>query len=297
MPAHEEIKIKKRRITSKDYTRVENHILEELKSREGSTDRKDHEKIWKNIDKQIAMVAPETSSRSGKSDDDWHSAIQMGTLSDALEIIAADVMRLAFPLDRKWFRPHVELEYELDENGDILFDQKLQQRADGVLRSLMAQQHADFGHRDRMKAGVKEALIHGGFAAEVRVETLSKYGKGGKVQTIKAPVIVPHSMWNVFPDPSPSIMGTDLFYRGTMIFRSYMPRVKFDRAKYYMRKDKVPEEESTPGKDAIKDVELVTYYGDITLERSNGDMYLPNMKIVLANKILVYIKHYRKQIN
>lgn len=286
----EESRVKRRRVTEKDYGRIENFIMEEFGRRKGMQVRKDHEKIWKEVDQQIAMVPPKTAPRSQNPEEDWHSAIQMGAIADALEILAADVMRLAFPLDRNWFRPHVELEPQFDENGEIVEDRQLQRTTDGVLRSLMTQQHSDFGFKARVKQACKEALSHGGFVATVRWDTMRKFASGGRTLTLGAPVLDVHSMWNSFPDPSPSIYGTELFYRGSMIIRSYMPHSRFMRMRTFFRKERVPKQKSKPANDVIDDVELVTWYGDLSLPRQDGDFFLPNMKVVLANGVLVYIK-------
>jgi len=282
--------IKNRRVNKKDHDRISAYIRDELGRREGSKSRKNHSNIWKTLDDQISMVPPGTIIKSGNPEEDYHSAIQLGALADALEILAADILRFAFPLDRKWFISHVELTAKMDEEGNQIFDVKRQQIADGVVRSLMTQQHADFGFRDRVKSSVKEGLSHGGIVVEVRTESLNKHIKNGGLQTIRAPVWVPHSMWNCFPDPSPSIHGTDLFYRGSMIIRSYMPRPDFMRSSQYINKDQVPKTNAKPKDDAIEDVELIIYYGDLSLERGDGDMYLPNYKVVIANEILVYAK-------
>lgn len=286
----EEIKVKKRRVTAKDFGRIENFIMDEFRKREGSRTRKDHEEIWRDVDKQIAMVPPNTAPRSRNPEEDWHSAIQLGAIADALEILSADVMRFAFPVDRNWFTPHVELTASFDQNGEVLIDRQTQRIADGVLRSLMSQQHADFGFKQRIKQATKESLAHGGFVGVVKWDRMTKYGPGGRTQSIGAPVLDVHSMWNSFPDPSPSVYGTELFYRGTMILRSYMPREKFMRTSGFMRKDQVPKIEAKPGKDTVNDVELITWYGDISLDRKDGDFFLPNMKIILANGKLVFMK-------
>lgn len=285
-----ETEVKKRKVTSKDYDRIQTYILEQLASRESSKARKKHSTIWKSVDDQIAMVPPKTAIKSGDARDDYHAAIQLGALADALEIIAADVLRFAFPIDRKWFVAHSEIPQEIDEEGNQIFDVKKQGIVDGVIRSLMVQQQHDFGFRDRVKASIKEGLSHGGIVAECRMENLTKHIRGGGIQTIKAPVWVPHSMWNCFPDPSPSALGMDLFYRGSMIIRSYMPRAAFMRMNNYIRKDKVPKQKANPKDDATDDIELVTYYGDLSIDRADGDMFLPNYKIVLANEVLVYAK-------
>ena len=291
MVDYNESQVKRRRITEKDYARAEQYITDELAKRENMKARKSHEKQWKEMDRQIAMEPPTAIKRSGNPDEDWHNAIQLGAIADALEIISADIMRLAFPVDRNWFQPHVELSAEIDpETGEPSIDPFKQRVADGVLRSLMGQQHSDFGFKDRVKAAVKEALSHGGFCAEMRMESLRKIQGGGRVQTLRAPMPFIHSMWNVFPDPSPSIMGTELFYRGRMIIRYYMPRDAFMRNPMFIRKEKVPKQQAKPKDDAVKDVEMVCYYGDLTFDRRDGDMYLPNMKVILANGILVYQK-------
>lgn len=285
--------IKRRRITSKDYEKIELFVLEELKKREGSQARKKHSRIWETLDKQIAMEPPDATPKSGDPDEDWHSTIQLGLMADALEVISADIMRLAFPIDRKWFRPHIELSRDIDpETGERTLDPDLQNTSDGVLRSFMSQQHMDFGFRDRVKLAVKESLSHGGVMCEVRKETMMKVRSGGRVEKLISPVLVPHSMWNVYPDPSPSIMGTDLFYRGSMIWKQYMPRHRFMENPVFIRKNKVPKKENKPeGKDdTIKDVELVYYCGDLTLTRKDGDVYIPNVKVILANETLVYAK-------
>ena len=206
---------KKRKILNKDYDHLQEIVFEEFKKRKGMQQRKKHEAVWTELDRQIAMEAPKTS---GDNKDDWHSTVQLGHLADALEIITADVLRMSFPLDKRWFRPHVELQPELNpETGQGEIDQDEQEMADGLLRSLMIQQQADFGFRDRVKACIKEALSHGGFACEVRTESLSKVKSGGRVQTLTAPVLIPYSMWNVFPDPSPFIMvlSSTLYSKGS----------------------------------------------------------------------------------
>ena len=84
MPEIEQTKVKKRRFTSKDFGRIENFIMDEFAKREGSRARKNHEKIWRVLDDQIAMVPPGTVKRSGNADEDWHSAVQLGAIADAL---------------------------------------------------------------------------------------------------------------------------------------------------------------------------------------------------------------------
>ena len=186
------MEVKNRRITKKDFDKIAEFVTTEIGNRKGRDTRKNMEKIWKSIDKQIAMEAPESIVHSGDKND-WHSAIQLGAIADAQEIIAADIMRQAFPIDRKWFQSHVDVEGELQEDGSEYVDPDVQRATDGSLRAMMAQQHGDFGFKDRVKLSVKESLIHGGFVAEVQWQTMTRYGKGKK-EIISAPVWTPHSV-------------------------------------------------------------------------------------------------------
>ncbi|MHA2066709.1 MAG: hypothetical protein ACXABY_20245 [Candidatus Thorarchaeota archaeon] len=281
--------IKKRRVSDKDHQTIAKHIQNEMKSRESSEARKKHERVWKILDDIIAMVPPNTAPRSGNPDEDYHAAIQMGALADALEIISADVLRFAFPVDHKWFVSHVELPSVLNEDGTAEFDPKRQRIADGVYRSLLSQQHSDFSLRDRVKASIKEGLSHGSIVVEVDSTSDRVYSKKGSEQKLTAPTWVPHSIWNCFPDPSPSAcMGVN-GYKGSMIIRSFMKPADFKAVPHYFHKDDVKMTQKSKDKDAVlDDVELITWYGDLYIPRSDGDIHLPNYKCVLANGTLVY---------
>ena len=124
------MEVKNRRITKKDFDKIAEFVTTEIGNRKGRDTRKNMEKIWKSIDKQIAMEAPESIVHSGDKND-WHSAIQLGAIADAQEIIAADIMRQAFPIDRKWFQSHVDVEGELQEDGSEYVDPDVQRATDG----------------------------------------------------------------------------------------------------------------------------------------------------------------------
>lgn len=286
---------KRRRVTEADWDKVEKHVLDLYNDRKDSTFRKDSERIWREVDRQIEMTPMEKRDAQGKPIKTWHHAIELGELSKASEIIASDVMRIMFPADRAWFHPHVELTWPLDpQTGRKQIQPGKQKVADGLLRNLMAQQHKDFGFKDRFRLSVKEALHHGSFVAEVRFAREIMVRDGDKVRSLGAPVWVPYSMWNCFPDPSPSVIGAGMFYTGSMIMVEYIPRAKLKELarqpdwKPDRLKDVPEEENETFEGNRTKDVKLVKYYGDLVIERSGEDIYLPNAKVILANGKLVY---------
>lgn len=286
---------KRRIIPKQDFKRIEEYVKKEHESRKNSTFRKKHEHIWTEIDRQVAMDPMQRVSQDGKQlKPGWHSVFELGELSKASEIIAADVMRIIFPDDRTWFEPHVKLEAQLNpQTGEKAPpNAEMQVIRDGVLRSLMAQQHLDFGFKARFKLSVKECLHHGSFVAETRFAEEMMVASGDQVSTLGAPVWVPHSMWNAFPDPSPSVHGTNLFYNGSMILIEYMPlwRLKQMKGEGWMTDqfNRIPKDTHRNKDVETTDVQLVRYLGDLNIERSDGDIFLPNSKVILANGILVY---------
>ena len=286
--------IKKRRISDKDWDKVAEHVKNELQKRKTDQFRKWHEAVWKEVDRQVSMKPMQSFDSSGNAvKNDWHNTIELGELARASEIITADVRRLIFPTTRSWFEAHVELPPEIDPTtGQNNYDQKAQEFEDGKLRALMAQQHADFGFKARMELSVKEALHHGSFVAEARQESMMLI-QGAGIKNVAAPVWVPHSMWNCYPDPSPSVVGTNMFYNGSMIIEEFIPLHQLKLAangEGWMpaQIQKIPKQENKNKDVNTKDVRLTKFYGDISISRGDGDILLPNSVVILANDVIVF---------
>lgn len=285
--------IKKRRILERDFDKIEKFINDEYDARKTAQFRKDAEERWKEVDRQISMkpmqrLGPQNQPLKA----DWRNAIELGELSKASEIITADIMRIALG-NENYFEAHVEIDGKLDQNGEMVVPSADQEKADGLLRALMLQQQKDFGFKARFKLSVKEALHHGSFVAEIRREE-QMLNQGAKIKTVSAPVWVPYSMWNAYPDPSPSIVGTNLFYMGSMVLVDFMPLAKLQRRKEsgWLPKKiaEVEKQTNENGDNKTEDVKLVKYLGDIVIDRQDGDIYLPNMTVIIANGTLVYVK-------
>ncbi|UOF80919.1 head to tail joining protein [Caudoviricetes sp.] len=285
--------IKNRRINKNDIKKVEEFITAELDSRKNAQFRKDAEEKWREIDRQLAMKPMDRVDSTGKKlPKSWHNVFELGELSKASEIITADTMRIAFPSDRKYFEAHVEVPLGQQKPEEA---ESGQRRADGVLRSLMIQQQMDFGFRPRVELSVKEALHHGSFVAVVKWHQEKMVRQGDKVKFLGAPVWTPYSMWNSYPDPSPAVIPSGIFYQGSMIVVEYMPlwRLKKQTGNGWMPSQysqiKSDEKETKDG-NRTKDVELAHYYGDLFIDRKNEEsgIYLPNCHAITANGILVF---------
>jgi hypothetical protein len=285
--------IKARRINKKDIEKLQEFIKKELSSRRDAQFRQDREVKWREIDRQLAMKPMDRVDQTGKKlPKSWHNVFELGELSKASEIIAADTVRITFPSDRKYFECHVEVSTEGQKPEEAESNQR---KVDGVLRSLMVQQQQDFGFKERFEVSLKEALHHGSYVAIVRWQKEKMVREGDKVKFLGAPVWVPYSMWNSYPDPSPSVIPSGIFYQGSMIVVEYMPlwKLKGQTGSGWMqgqyKQIKETEKETKDGVNT-KDVELAHYYGDLFIDRKNedGGIYLPNCHAITANGILVF---------
>ncbi len=284
------VDVKKRRITSKDYDSLADTITNELTNRKGLTARKDHETLWKEVDRQVAMKPMVKIDKD--SDKTWESALELGDLSTAHEVLTADATRLIFPQDRSWLQSHSNIEAsrlqsrEVAETKEPLSKKelaKLQKSADGELRAFMTQQHKDFGFKTRVGLSIGEALKHGSFVAEVRWEDMQTYQKGGVFKSASAPVWHPYSMWDCYPEEME--LNANLIYTGSMI-------IEYEKSyEWILQQDfinlKKFQNETTDKKVPVK---LCSYFGNITIKRKGDDVFLPNMKIIVANKTVLYAK-------
>lgn len=288
--------IKRRKITKKDWSKVQDQFLNEYEQRKNDKFRKLHETIWREVDRQIIMEPLKRKNKDGSQvDEEWRSVMELGELAKASEIITADVMRLTFPSTRSWFETHSEVTGQLDPaTGAKVVNQEEQDFNDKALRALMVQQHEDFGTKARYELSVKEALHHGSYVSEIRFEYRNKYYNAqGGISTMGAPVWVPYSMWNAYPDPNPSVIGTDLFYTGSIILRDYMPLYilkEVAKGNGWMTEniEKIPRRKNENKDVETDDIELVKRSGDFVIQRGDGDILLPNYKCILANGVIVY---------
>lgn len=280
----------KRRISEKDWESVAEFVSKQHKERQGSKYRKRAERIWKEVDRQVYMESMQRSKRNPHAKGDWRSALELGELSRASEILSADIRRMGFPQNRNWFDPHAKIPGELNtDSGESVIDQRVQKRIDNQIRALMSQQHLDFGFKARQDLSIKEALHHGGYVVEVAEESMLGAQPDGMIKQTTSPTWVPHSMWNCYPDPSASVMATNLFYSGSMIIVQSMLHSKLIRMRGegWIPKNLIKLDKPTQDKDK----DIIKYFGDITIPRKNGkDIYLPNVEVRIVDKKVVYYK-------
>lgn len=256
------------KINKKDFDSIAEQVVAEFEYRKESPFRKEHEARWRETDRQKKIEPPDAIERSGNTDEDWHNAVELGLTSAAIEIGSADIMRIEFPNNRKWFDPHT--------GGD----QESQKERDDKVRAFMSQQHIDFGLKPRFELSVKESLSHGSFVAFCEPKRLTQVETGGKIFQLTAPVWKPHSMWHSYPDPSPEVMGTNLFYDGSMLVERYMKLQ--DMKNLGLNLKDLEEEEHKIGGVTFKGIHVLIWKGPISIDRSRQNQYVPNADVWVA---------------
>ena len=264
---------KKRRFLSSDYEFIADYVKQELGKRKTLKERANHETLWKEVDRQVRMQPMERIIKD--KDEEWRSALELGELSTACEVLSADVLRLIFPQDRSWMQAHIEIDMDRlsvrdeVETGDKPSKKKLrkiQHKADAEIRALMTQQHTDFGLRARIELSVKEALKHGSFVSEILWQENQQYKMGGVFESAAAPVWIPHSMWNCYPETLE--LGADLLYSGSMIITSEKTGEWILRQKNFINLQTFQKRNTKPDNPD----EIATFYGDITVKRKTDDL-------------------------
>ena len=80
---------KTRRITKKDWKRVEQKLKKELDARKSAKCRTDAERKWKEVDRQLQLETMTRVKRDISQEEDWRNVVELGELSTAVEIIKA----------------------------------------------------------------------------------------------------------------------------------------------------------------------------------------------------------------
>lgn len=223
----------RRRFDARDWSYVAEQVIDEYHDRKGR--RKDREKCWADIDRQIAMT-PETNfkyiikngTRVLDQNKAWMSEVELPLQAQALEVLTADARRMLFPDSGAWFRAHAEMtdEYlaKVDFQSIILGDeaevpsQINQDNADklveGFLMHLFGQSVADEDFYTRYDKINAESMKYGCGVGRGRMWTRDLYVKlpsGVRRESRKVPVLMPCSIKNLYlDDRKPSMHSTQL---------------------------------------------------------------------------------------
>ena len=295
----------KSRITTRDFDTIAEEITQIQSER--ASDRKDLEKCWKEIDRQIAME-PERRHKqlpNGKIDakKNWMTESETPLQAQTQEVLTADARRMieADP----WFQAHAETTDEylnrVDMQSLVLGDENdvpsviTQDNADKLVEGTLAHWHRqqDFwGSIDRMNM---EALTYGsgpGRAMLLTKEAFMETARGVVRKDLKMPVLVPRSIKKTYLDTTSNFVMNE----GHMVSPStiYCEEKKLTDVQMMARKGSTNPKNFNGGwmPKALKDVEgdkngnvrMMEYEGDLIIKRKTREnIFLPNVIVTVVS--------------
>lgn len=288
-----------RRVTGEDMQEIAGYVLGEFDRRAQSSRRKDLERIWKEVDRQVLMRPSRNIPRGpdGKSTNMWMPNIELPLQFNTLEVLSADARRLTMPPGNEWYRAEAQLTDEygrrVEEEGIILGDelqksvQVDQETANAIVHSTMDHFTGLYRFRDAWDLCNVEALKYGtlvGRAGLVSLDTFTNDYRGVMVSDRKIPAFIPMTIRNTYLDDT----YQSVMHEGMMIEPSFIrtwwqgvgdlqkAAAKGGRERGWIAsqmKDISPETEGVHR----GQVQVVEYEGDIFIRRSQGeDIFLPN---------------------
>lgn len=281
-----------RELNARDWQFIAEWIVQEKDRRAQDRGRKDKERLWNEVDRQIAMQPRRQVPRSGDKSRDWMPDMELPLQADAFEILIADARRLLFPPGADWYVPHAlrtdeYLERTKDETLPVI-GQSLsfadrtaftQEVADLIVKAVIDHFHNLMEFRSNWERAIAEAIRYGtlaGRAVLARPQIVSREFRGVVGRERRIPMFVPVPIRNFFPDDAPQYALFD----GESLEPGHI-RVFWQRAHDLAnaaqagdgwRKFSVDDLVTSKSEDARKkDVEVIEFEGDLIVPRSRGD--------------------------
>ena len=298
-----------RKFTAKDWKIAAEQVQAEFVRRKGAANRTDRERIWKEVDRQLAMEPVKQTTESGTAKD-WMPDLELPLQASALEVLTADARRLKFPKTSEWYRTHVDLSdtylNRFQERRDtipiigneatgMLLDQET---ADIFVKVAMDRNHQAFNFRQQIDAVDIEAFKYGTYGARVMEVVLPKFTadfRGIRGKNIRGPVVVPVSIWNTYLDDSTqavlnegmAIAPSTIFHKFQLLDDLLLASTKGGADKGWMpaHVKKLTPLNDSKSKDKTNTkghVEIIEMEGDVIIERSQKNIFLPNVNMTVA---------------
>lgn len=231
----------KRRFDGRDWDYLAEYVVEEYHRRKQA--RRDRERCWAEIDRQIAMEPNIEFKKlpNGKIDakKHWMAETELPLQAQALEVLTADARRMLFPDTGTWFSANAALtdEYlsKIDFQSLILGDEaevpsKINQDnanklVEGYLLHLFRQQinDEDFYTRcDRINAEAFKYGVGVGRGRRHRKNMYFKAGNGVRKETQNIPVLQACSIKNLYLDDRRPSMHSVQLLEPAQLARDYI---------------------------------------------------------------------------
>lgn len=212
---------KARRFDERDWKTIAEYVIEEWTRRKSDEKRRDRERAWKEIDRQIAMEPDVRFKKLPNGQIDvkkmWMAETELPLQALALEVLVRDASRMMFPGSDQWFRAHAQVTDEYLENAQQIkilgVKQPIlstinQDNADKLAESFLADIFGQYDLPGRVRILNAEAFKYGIGVGRGRMETKNVYiheARGVRKESQRIPVLVPCSIKNLYlEEPKPT---------------------------------------------------------------------------------------------
>lgn len=299
------MKVTKRKVDKRDFDRMSEMVCDTHSTRKNK--RKDLEKDWKDIDRQIAMtpdrkykLAPDGRPDPKKA---WMPEMELPLQAETLEILTADASRMQFPDSGSWFAAHAELvdDYleKVDLSGLIAGDENdvpsiiTQDNVDKMVQGAVQfwEGQYDFcSHIDSINA---EAFKYGEGVGRARLVNKSVYmntNKGLVKNKQRIPVLIPRSIKHTYLDDSKhnlmnegQIIGESVIFEKTQRLEDLVLAARNGSSDMenggWMPKNIARLKPNKHG-----EISLLEYEGDLIVDRKTTEsIYSPNTIVTIAS--------------
>lgn len=289
-----------RRVTGGDLEEIAGYVIGEYTRRAESRRRKDLERIWQEVDRQVLMRPARNIPKGpdGNSVNMWMPNVELPLQFNTLEVLTADSRRLILPPGNEWYRSEAQLtdEYarKVEEEGLILGDelqkgvQVDQETANAIVHATMDHYMGLYRFRDQWDLCNVEALKYGTLVARaqlIKQPIFTNDYRGVMAEENMIPAFIPMSVRNVYLDDTYQAV----MHEGMMIQPSFirtwwqgvgdleMAAAQGGRERGWIpsqMKDLAPQDSEGGHRGQVM---VIEFEGDIFIRRSQGeDIFLPN---------------------
>lgn len=301
------MKVTSRKVDKRDFDKMSEMVCDTHSTRKNK--RKDLEKDWCEIDRQISMKPDKKHKLLPNGNPDpkkaWMPEMELPLQAETLEILTADAKRMQMPTSGSWFAAHAELTDDylerVDLTGLIAGDENdvpsniTQDNVDKMVQGAIHFWEGQYDFRGNLNSINAEAFKYGEGVGRARMVSKSVYmntNKGLVKEKQKIPVLIPRSIKHTYLDDSKhNLMNEGLIIGESVIFEKTQRLEDLILAASKGSTD--PEKENggwmpkhisrlKPNKHG--EIQLLEYEGDLIVPRKTTEsIYSPNTIVTIAS--------------
>ena len=293
-------------LSPNDWSLIAEWIRNEKERRAENPRRKDMERVWKEIDRQVAMIPLPRTPQPGSKPDDWLPNTELPLQFNTLEVNCADARRLKFPRGSEWFAVSADISAEYEERfsarrerfpmvGGMAVPMAMnQETANTLVKSTVDHFHRLYDFRAMVDLFDVECLKYGTGILRVKEVSTPKFFndfRGTKVSTARGPACVPQSIKNTYLDDSPLAAMMEGITMAPGHIRVLWKKlddvknaIKTGGPERGWRQEAINKLEPNKSQDDKQQhVEMIEFEGDLVVPRGRGkSIFLPGVIVTIG---------------